>query len=149
MQCYYNYLVIALNILWADRNGVFDHNWDQRWRNIWLANTANHRNIPLSVFLFRSFPSKKTYLFTNYYHREFLLQVVNKVAENLLHRGTGWKFRCNFATKFCHFSTSSAFLQLVCQFFSVLIIGHFRKQVSGPSYSKAGYLNVPNQPLNH
>ena len=41
------------------------------------------------------------------------------------------------------------FCSLYVNFFSVLIIGLFRKQLSCPSYSKAGYLNVPNQPLNH
>ena len=101
----------------------------------------------LSLFLFPSFPSKKTYPFSNYYHREFLLKLAHKVAEQLLHRGTGWNFCCNFARS--HFSTCRALLQLVCQRFSVSILGHFQEQVSSSSCSKVGYLDVSNQPSNN
>ena len=63
MQCYCNYLVIALHILWADRNGACHHNWDQRWKNISLANTANRRDVTPFRFSFCEFSVKENISF--------------------------------------------------------------------------------------
>ena len=100
----------------------------------------------LSVFLFPSFPSKKTYLFTTYYHSEFYVITCSQSRRKVVTLQHWLTFRCTFARS--HFSTCSALLKPVCQLFSVSIIGHFQKQVSGPSCSKVGYLDVPNQPTN-
>ena len=86
-----------------------DHNWNQRWRNISLADAANRRNIPPFDFSFFRVSYHKRHILSliiarvNIYHH----LLINEVAETLLCYSTCWKLRCNFSTS--HFPTCSDF----------------------------------------
>ena len=136
MQCYCNYLVIALLVLWEDRSGTCDHNWDQSQRNISLANTSNRRNITPFRFSFSEFSFEENISF-----HQLLPQWI--LYHSLLIKLLKSCYTAALVENFV------ALLQLACRLFSVLIICHFQKQVLIPSRSKVGYFDVPNQPLNN